>query len=28
LVAHHTQFCAALDPGIGSCTALVVHMEP
>jgi hypothetical protein len=28
LVAHHTQFCAALDPRIGSCTALVVHIEP
>jgi hypothetical protein len=28
LVAHHTQFCAAHDPRIGSCTALVVHIEP
>jgi hypothetical protein len=28
LVAHHTQLCAALDPRIGNCTALVVHIEP
>jgi hypothetical protein len=28
LVAHHTQFCAGLDPRIGSCPALVVHIEP
>jgi hypothetical protein len=28
LVAHHTQFCAALDPRIGSCTALVVLIRP
>lgn len=28
LVAHHTQFCAALDPRIGSCTALLVHVQP
>ena len=28
LVAHHTQFCAALDPRIGNCTALLVHIEP
>lgn len=28
LVAHHTQFCAALDPRIGNCTALVVRVEP
>jgi hypothetical protein len=28
LVAHHTQFCAVLDPRIGSCTALVVHIRP
>ena len=27
LVAHHTQFCAALDPRIGDCTALVVRIE-
>ena len=27
LVAHHTQFCAALDPRVGDCTALVVHVE-
>ena len=28
LVAHHTQFCAARDPRIGSCTALVLHIRP
>jgi hypothetical protein len=28
LVAHHTQFCAALDPRIGNCTALMVRIEP
>jgi hypothetical protein len=28
LVAHRTQFCAALDPRIGDCTALVVRIEP
>ena len=28
LVAHRTQLCAALDPRIGNCTALVVHIEP
>jgi hypothetical protein len=28
LLAHHTQFCAARDPRIGSCTALVVHIKP
>jgi hypothetical protein len=27
LVAHHTQFCAALDPRIGDCAALVVRIE-
>lgn len=26
LVAHHTQFCARLDPQVGNCTALVVHI--
>ncbi|MFL5863682.1 MAG: hypothetical protein ACJ780_23405 [Solirubrobacteraceae bacterium] len=28
LIAHHTQFCAALDPRRGSCRALTVHIEP
>lgn len=28
LVARHTQFCAALDPRIGNCTALVVRVGP
>jgi hypothetical protein len=28
LVSHHTQFCAALDPRIGNCTALTVRIEP
>ena len=28
LIAHHTELCAALDPRIGNCTALVVHIEP
>jgi hypothetical protein len=28
LVAHHTRFCAALDPRIGNCTALTVRIEP
>lgn len=28
LVAHHTQFCAGLDPRVGDCTALVVRVKP
>jgi hypothetical protein len=28
LVAHHTQFCAALDPRVGDCAALMVHVKP
>lgn len=28
LVAHHTQFCAALDPRIGNCAVLVVRVAP
>ena len=28
LVAHHTQFCAALDPRSGNCAALAVGIKP
>jgi hypothetical protein len=28
LIAHHTQFCAPLDPRVGSCTVLRVRVDP
>ena len=28
LVAHHTRFCEALDPRVGSCAVLKVRVEP